>query len=257
MTASSKAVSRFRDRVVPEGTLHYHHCPECYAHAPCFMACTIEPDVSDHRPFGAHATCDDCATPEEVIVRSDVTDPAEAIEVLHTRGRWPWAPGDPAAPRWFCRHCEGTGTIVGWTPCECCGEGSCSCSWGSGDAIEPEPTIAEIVAVANLSVPRLLSLVSIASELASYVGNSSAAVTFRVMERNALEAWSHAQRQYPSFGAVDCAVALSADCEGRRDYRPETDDLPPLRAFVVNIARLGAYVVSINEASIVLAVEAT
>lgn len=242
--------------VVPEGTLHYHHCPECYAHAPCFMACTIEPDVSDHRPFGAHATCDDCATPEEVIVRSDVTDPAEAIEVLHTRGRWPWAPGDPAAPRRFCRHCEGTGTIVGWTPCECCGEGSCSCSWGSGDAIEPEPTIAEIVAVANLSVPRLLSLVSIASELASYVGNSSAAVTFRVMAQEALEAWSEKRCDQPSVGSAELAVALSAVCVGDDDL-PEADGLPPSQAFAVSIARLGAYVVSINGTSVVLAVEAT
>jgi hypothetical protein len=220
------------------------------------MACTIEPDVSDHRPFGAHATCDDCATPEEVIVRSDVTDPAEAIEVLHTRGRWPWAPGDPAAPRWFCRHCEGTGTIVGWTPCECCGEGSCSCSWGSGDAIEPEPTIAEIVAVANLSVPRLLSLVSIASELASYVGNSSAAVTFRVMAQEALEAWSEKRCDQPSVGSAELAVALSAVCVGDDDL-PEADGLPPSQAFAVSIARLGAYVVSINGTSVVLAVEAT
>lgn len=242
--------------VVPEGTLHYHHCPECYAHAPCFMACTIEPDVSDHRPFGAHATCDDCATPEEVIVRSDVTDPAEAIEVLHTRGRWPWAPGDPAAPRWFCRHCEGTGTYVGWIACDCCGDGSCSCSWGSGDAIEPEPTIAEIVAVANLSVPRLLSLVSIASELASYVGHSSAAVTFRVMAREALEAWSEKRCDQPSVGSAELAVALSAACVGDDDL-PEADGLPPSQAFAVSIARLGAYVVSINGTSVVLAVEAT
>lgn len=245
--------------IAPESTPHYHHCPECYTKAPCFMACTIEPDLSDERPTGAHAHCDDCATPVEVLWRSgigDDGDPAEAIEVLHTRGRWPWSPGDPAAPRWFCRRCEGTSTYVGWIACDCCGDGSCSCSWGSGDAIEPEPTIAEIVAVANLGVPRLLSLASIASELANYVGHSSTAVTFRVMERGDIEAWSEKRCDQPSVGSAELAVALSAVCVGDDDL-PEADGLPPSQAFAVSIARLGAYVVSINEASLVLAVEAT
>lgn len=236
--------------------MHYHHCPECYTKAQCFMSCTIEPDLSDERPTSHHATCDDCATPEDVLARSGVDDPAEAFEVLHTRGRWPWAPGDPAAPRWFCDRCEGTGKIIGWFACECCGDGSCSCGWGFGDAIEPEPTIAEIIAVANLGVPRLLSLVAVASELASYVGHPSAAVTFRVMAREALEAWSEKRCDQPSVGSAELAVALSAVCVGDDDL-PEADGLPPSQTFAVNIARLGAYVVSITEAGIVLAVEAT
>ena len=43
------------------GKLHYHHCPECYEHAPCNLYCSIEPDLAEAgKEFGSHCLCDIC-----------------------------------------------------------------------------------------------------------------------------------------------------------------------------------------------------
>lgn len=48
------------------GVKHYHHCPNCYIHHECIMACTIEPDLSeDGKPFGAHCKCESCEQEDE------------------------------------------------------------------------------------------------------------------------------------------------------------------------------------------------
>lgn len=231
---------------VPEGTLHYHGCPVCYEKAPCYLSCTIEPDLSDERSTGSYMRCNDCATPSEILARSGVADPVEGVEVLHTRGRWPWSPGDPAAPRWWwpCEWCDDVGTVDGAT-CPSCGPHTAY-----------PPSIGALIAVAGLGTARLLRLDAVATELAHYVVSVAVAIVFRVMEREELEAWSKKRCDQPSVGRNEIAVALSAVCVGDGDL-PDPDGLPPTHAFVVNLARLGAYVVSIDASRIVLAVEAT
>jgi len=47
---------------------------------------------------------------------------ADAIDRLHRAGLYPWSPEDPAAPRWWCKACDGCG-FVKWrrdAPCEAC-----------------------------------------------------------------------------------------------------------------------------------------
>lgn len=42
---------------------HAHHCPTCYEHWNCELACTICPDLgttSDSLPFGSHCKCPQC-----------------------------------------------------------------------------------------------------------------------------------------------------------------------------------------------------
>lgn len=42
--------------------MHYHHCPECYEHAPCWDSCTLVDELEDDgRKFGNHVACNDCS----------------------------------------------------------------------------------------------------------------------------------------------------------------------------------------------------
>lgn len=196
-----------------EGVLHYHNCPECYKRAPCWMECTIEPDLSQERPTGHHSRCDDCATPEDVLAWRGLTDDdvSEAIEVLYAHGWWPWQPGDPDSPRWWCERCDETHTFVGWTPCECCGDGSCPCSWSGEDAIPAQPTIAALLAVVSMGVGRIVRAVALAREIAHHKGYVNAVVMWRVMDRESL-AEHHKQS---SARAIDALARGWPDLAGR------------------------------------------
>lgn len=60
--------------------LHWHHCPECYDHHACELACAIEPDLSEPgHPRGHHTECPTC-------------DPAvfawESVRELLAGARW-------------------------------------------------------------------------------------------------------------------------------------------------------------------------
>lgn len=238
---------------VPEGTLHYHGCPVCYEKAPCYLSCTIEPDRQRRTFDGSYMRCNDCATPSEILARSGVADPVEGVEVLHARGRWPWSPGDDAAPMWWCERCSG-----GFAADEAMRRGVgriCGDCFNDGHVAHPR-SIDALITVAGLGTARLLRLAAVATELAHYVVSVAVAIVFRVMEREELEAWSKKRCDQPSVGRNEIAVALSAVCVGDGDL-PDPDGLPPTHAFVVNLARLGAYVVSIDASRIVLAVEAT
>ena len=169
-----------RSGIVPAGTLHYHGCPECYEKAPCFESCTIEPDLSDERPTGAYGRCSDCATTADVLYGID--DPAEGLEVLHTRRRWPWSPGAADAPWW---HCMAHDCVDGWS--EYChpvyGRMPCVACCATGHAEAPGD-VGSLVACANLG-ERLVTAVALARTLA---GDSSAVVILRVESAEWLEA---------------------------------------------------------------------
>lgn len=46
--------------------MHYHHCPNCYIHAPCIMDCSIQPDLEDDgKEFGSHTFCPVCEEEKE------------------------------------------------------------------------------------------------------------------------------------------------------------------------------------------------
>lgn len=89
----------------------------------------------------------------------------DAVEELVAAGILPEHWLDAArAPRWWCERCEGSGTIVGWTACECCGDGSCPCTWGSGDEVPPEPSRGELVAVSSLGAAAVARAEAVVAE---------------------------------------------------------------------------------------------
>ena len=106
--------------------------------------------------------------------------PAEAVEVLATRGLWPWPVGDDASPRWWCPGCAGNGRLIptpnfGGAPCPQC----------RGDDTHP-PTLAALVAVASLGVEALRRAEGLALQL---VGRAPRLV-WRVMTREAVGLWA-------------------------------------------------------------------
>ena len=109
--------------------------------------------------------------------------PAEAVEVLATRDLWPWAPGDDAAPRWWCEECRGRGwTHGGDVMCRNCDNDPAPL----GTRADP-PTLAALVAVASLGVDALRRAEGLALQL---VGRAPRLV-WRTMTREALRAWAY------------------------------------------------------------------
>lgn len=203
---SGEAPTHVRSGTVPAGTLHFHGCPTCHEKAPCFESCTIEPDLSDERPTGAYGRCADCATAADVLYGID--DPAEALEVLHTRRRWAWSPGDPDAPRWWCITCDGYGRVRDWLAG---GQSQCPDCRGLRQHADAPPSLPALVSCANLGT-RLVTAVMLARTLA---GNASATVILRVESAEWLEA--HHERMAredvdrdgdPSIGYVIAHEAL-------------------------------------------------
>lgn len=52
-----------RHAMYPCTTMHFHSCPVCYEHKPCWMPCEIVNEW-DGLPHGDIVTCDDCAEEE-------------------------------------------------------------------------------------------------------------------------------------------------------------------------------------------------
>lgn len=110
-----------------------------------------------------------------------VTGPAEALEVLHTRGLWPWVPGDEAAPRWWCK-CNGADGVWRGDVSSVCGmtrNGQRGC--GGKHWTQP-PDLAAVVAVASLGVTTLATVAALAGEV-----QPGAAVVWRALSRDAIQ----------------------------------------------------------------------
>lgn len=148
--------------------------------------------------------------PTDGVLAWTAESPAEAVEVLATRGLWPWPVGDDASPRWRCERCGspihivtpqpaavafgrpivGAGQVltipsdvrfdviaVSAAPCVDCG--------GARSTADP-PTLAALVAVASLGAPTLLR----AEELARVLVGREPRLVWRVMPMEALARWS-------------------------------------------------------------------
>lgn len=126
-------------------------------------------------------------------------------ETLAERGLWPWQPGDPTAPRWWCDDCGGTGRddydeAQGlWSPCHC-----------DDGATDDPPSLSALVAVAPLGATRLRTVASVVAELRRVTRVDGAAtlgdrVVWRVLPREALAA--HHRRHGHAEG--DIAASFS------------------------------------------------
>lgn len=116
-------------------------------------------------------------TPATRYAPAHTITPAEAVEVLATRGLWPWPVGDDAAPRWWCERCGGSGSAEGRSvPCGACG--ATMRLDDLGHTADP-PTLAALVAVASLGAPTLLRV----EELARVLVGRAPRVVFRIVAR--------------------------------------------------------------------------
>ena len=131
--------------------------------------------------------------PTDGVLAWTVESPAEAVEVLHTRGLWPWPVDDDAAPRWWCERCKGRGKLrplfegsppPSETRIDTMPHASV-CPVCRGHTADP-PTLAALVAVASLGAPTLLR----AEELARVLVGRAPRIVWRVMSREALARWS-------------------------------------------------------------------
>lgn len=97
--------------------------------------------------------------------------PIDSLEILTERGLWPWQPGDPTVPRWFCEACGGTG----WGGEGGAGVGMCLVCLpggvmrrngprGDGTTDDP-PSLSALVAVASLGAERLRTVAEVVAEL--------------------------------------------------------------------------------------------
>lgn len=151
------------------------------------------------RPFGDHGpiadlgygcvpwlTTPEARHPDGAVTPAHLITPAEALEMLATRGAWPWEVGADDAPRWHCEWCGGEGSRVGpygTAPCPWCFRGTISggtfTPLGHTDA---PPSLPALVSAA--ACVRLREAVQLARELA---GSNDAVVVLRVMGREAIE----------------------------------------------------------------------
>lgn len=172
-----------------------------------------------------------------------VDTPREAVEVLHDHGVYPWSPGDPAAPRWWCEFLNDT-------------------------IIDDPPSLAALVAVASLGVERLRAAEGLTQEIAAHAGCREARLVWRVMGREEIEehhvrersAWWSRSREYG--GAIDPTLPEVFSTEEnishwRSELRWRSRTMgraawPALRA----LAAIGLHLVALDASRIVLAVEA-
>jgi hypothetical protein len=179
--------------------------------------------------------------------------PAEAVEVLHTRGLWPWAPGDDASPRWWCDRCDGTGldprVRLYRKPC------AERCDWGT--AAHP-PTLADLVAVASLGVDTLRRAEGLALQL---VGRSPR-IVWRVMTREALTEWVASGAGRPVAEAPQtipqaaCVAAVRGGWDGVTPWwLHEAQAVAAAWSAVRDIVALGVTPVALDGDRITLAVE--
>ncbi len=177
-----------------DGDLHCHACPKCYEHAPCRMDCQIEQDLSEERPHGAHADCDDCCSAEERAFRMICNaESAEAAQDrLHSERVYPWAPGDEDAPVWLCRACRGSG-VRSWSlrrenslPCD-----ACAVETGQGQT-SPGATVfadlhSDLAVVSSLGPGDLKRVYELAKIITAASKQPNAIVTWVVGDREDFE----------------------------------------------------------------------
>ena len=178
-----------------------------------------------------------------------------AVEVLHERGLWPWAPGDVDAPRWWCEECE-TAII------EVC----------DGGALATPPSLADLVAVASLGAETLRGVAELVRTLHAVTrGETGATLVWRVMTAKTLRE-HHIKRATAWIDAdvsMDPAMLFSMETTRQGDRWPEVlhpRALPPaprrwwpiLRALAVheNETPTGLHLVAADRTRVVLAVEA-
>jgi len=209
---------------------------------------------------------DGVAVPVEVAPAHTIT-PAEAVERLHERSLWPWAPGDDASPRWWCERCGWSGgMMIGWTPCDCCGSGQCFDIDTDADCIGSRshpPTVAALVAVASLGD---LTLRYAEGHARTLVGREPR-VTFRVMTREALVR-SAREASWLLLGRAPRTIAALASLTTDWSLDPRRVSDPPWwvceapddvqRAWPVlrDLAALGIHLVALEGDWVTLAVEA-
>ncbi len=69
--------------------LHYHHCPTCYDHHQCLMACSIEPDLCDgDRQFGSHCNCSICEREANMFFICDTGEVRDVWSTVDTLAIW-------------------------------------------------------------------------------------------------------------------------------------------------------------------------
>ncbi len=187
-----------------------------------------------------------------------VETPAEAVEALHTRGLWPWAPGDDAAPRWWCEaECSRHRGIGGAYRCDECG--------GAGTAeryTADPPTLAALVAVASLGCATLRAAEGLALQL---VGRAPR-IVWRVMTREAIASWvracaeSRIEQATVEQGAGVAAIPWADSRRGSRNIERWVREAPAVvrRAWPMlqDLAALGLHLVALDGDRVTLAVEA-
>lgn len=171
-----------------------------------------------------------------------VDTPREAVEVLHDHGVYPWSPGDPAAPRWWCEFLNDT-------------------------IIDDPPSLPALVAVASLGVERLRAAEGLTQEIAAHAGCREARLVWRVMGREAIEmhhvricsdqAWRGGSPTLPEVASVEEAIRIDGGAwpwHAAEDWSDSTARAawPALR----DLHALGLHLVALDASRIVLAVEA-
>lgn len=174
--------------------------------------------------------------------------PAEAVEVLHSRGLWPWEPGDERAPAWWCDDHD-----------------------PRDEDHDTPPSLPALVAVASLGAASLVTSVALAGELAP-----GAVVVWRVMTREAIV--RHHELMVRDGDGTSHAYVFSHEQERHRrpqafGGQPAWPDVSPwmslphvadrwsaLRALAVGEGPTpqptGVHLVALDASRIVLAVEA-
>ena len=213
---------------------------------------------------------------------------AEAVEALATARLWPWEPGDDPT-RWWCDRCGCVGAVtarggrggqvIRGVRCDCAARSTTreECDRTGEEYVSDlstPPTLAALVAVASLGARQLARYVALAGEIARAAGCAGARVVWRVMPREAIDAWTRCgDYRVSGEGPVTVTQAAclasvdwgSADRVWGRDYwsgaapwwLPGAGEViayawPVLR----DLAARGVHLVALDASRIVLAVEA-
>lgn len=164
--------------------------------------------------------------------------PAEAVEALHSRGLWPWPPGDDGAPAWWCEVCS-------------CGSPSCAAG-----VMDTPPSHAAHVSVARLGADRLRAIEELTRVLRDHAGCVGARLVWRVMTHRAIRDHHERIALLSCAHAGDLATMPMSDllcvAASRSAWSGESSGgLPALR----DLHRLGVHLVALDARCIVLAVE--
>lgn len=134
-------------------------------------------------------TIPDARHPDGAVTHAHLVTPAEALELLATRGVWPWEVGADDAPRWWCDGCEGTGMETGGTSghqCRVCADRYPEARWSQRmfGTLPCPPDLPALVAAASMG-DALREAVGTGRDLAR---DAFARVALRVAPREAIDA---------------------------------------------------------------------